>query len=84
MITTLAFIVIFCWAVWCVFSEQVKDGILGKLAYAGIAISAMVAFLPGSKATHGTATFTLVICLALIGARHFIMKMWKQHREKPL
>ena len=77
MITLIAYIVIFLWAVWCVLSDQVKDGIFGKLMYASIAISAMVATFYSGEVMHARTDVTLIVCFALIGARHFIVRQYK-------
>ena len=36
--------VIFLWAVWCICSRKVNDGVLGRVFYSAIALAAFAAF----------------------------------------
>jgi hypothetical protein len=79
------------WAFWCVVSGKVRDGILGKLIYSTIAISAYVVTTGHNSFLFGptVAALTLHIALALAGIRHLLMvtywqrvKAWLCHQLK--
>lgn len=81
LIDSIACGMIALWAFWCVVSGKVRDGILGKLIYSTIAISAYVAvsdeniFLLGQTISG----VTLHLALALAGLRHlFMVTYWKR------
>ena len=73
--------VIALWATWCVLSGKVRDGVLGKIIYAVIALSGY-AILARSERMFFAPTIagtTLYVSLALAGARHWFMVMyWPQ------
>ncbi|MEN8639601.1 hypothetical protein [Pseudomonas sichuanensis] len=69
------------WATWCVLSGKVRDGVIGKIIYAAIALSGYavldrsdrIFFVPSVAGT------TLLAFLALAGARHvFIVTYWQK------
>lgn len=69
------------WATWCVLSGKVRDGVIGKLicavialsGYAVLARSDRIFFAPSAAGT------TLLAFLALAGARHiFIVTYWQK------
>jgi hypothetical protein len=78
LITSIACGLIALWATWCVLSGKVKDGILGKLIYAAIAISGYVVMTRSQNIFFGptTAGLTLHVSLALAGVRHVFMVTW--------
>lgn len=73
--------VIAAWATWCVLSEKVRDGVLGKIVYSVIAFSGY-AILARPETPHfslGAAEATLYVSLATAGVRHwFVATYWKQ------
>ena len=73
--------VIALWATWCVLSGKVRDGVLGKIIYAVIALSGY-AILARSERIFFAPTIagtTLYVSLALAGVRHWFMAMyWPQ------
>lgn len=69
------------WATWCVLSGKVRDGVIGKLIYAVIALSgyALLARTDRGFFTPSMAGTTLYVSLALAGARHiFIVMYWQR------
>lgn len=81
LINSIACGMIALWAFWCVVSGKVRDGILGKLIYSTIAISAYVVTTRHDSFLFGptTAGLTLHIALALAGARHlFMVTYWQR------
>lgn len=82
LINSIACGLIALWAIWCVLSGRVRDGVIGKLIYSAIAISGFVVmsreqsiFMMGPT----TAWITLHVSLALAGARHiFMVTYWQQ------
>ncbi|WP_300727407.1 hypothetical protein [Pseudomonas sp.] len=73
--------VIAVWATWCILSGKVRDGVLGKIIYAVIALSGY-AILARSEQMFFSPTIagtTLYVSLALAGARHwFMVTYWPQ------
>ncbi len=77
--STLTIGIISAWAVWCALSHKVKDGIVGKLIYAVIAISgyAIVTRTETMFFTPSVAGVTFHAGLAMAGVRHyFIVNHW--------
>lgn len=72
--------VIALWAAWCILSGKVRDGVLGKIIYAVIALSGY-AILARSERMFFAPTIagtTLYLSLALAGVRHWFMATyWK-------
>ncbi|MBC3456333.1 hypothetical protein [Pseudomonas mosselii] len=69
------------WATWCVLSGKVRDGVIGKVIYASIALSgyALLARTDHGFLTPSVAGTTLYVSLALAGARHiFIVMYWQR------
>lgn len=67
------------WAMWCVLSPRVHDGIVGKFIYAAIAVSgfAIVSRAETVFVTPTTAGVTFHGALALAGLRHwFVANHW--------
>lgn len=73
--------VIALWATWCILSGEVRDGVIGKIIYAVIALSGY-AILARNERMFFSPTIagtTLYVSLALAGARHWFMVMyWPQ------
>ena len=70
--------VIALWATWCILSGKVRDGVLGKIIYAVIALSGY-AILARNERMFFSPTIagtTLYVSLALAGARHWFMVMY--------
>jgi len=85
MITAL-YVLLFLWSVWCVASRQVKDGVVGRLGYSAIAIAAAAAVFSKHAATIPVSNSVIIFAVALIGARHFTLKMlhaWHASRKQP-
>jgi len=68
------------WATWCVLSGKVRDGVVGKIIYAAIAISgyAILARNDHFILPPTAAGVTLHASLALAGIRHIFMVTWWQ------
>lgn len=67
--------VIALWATWCILSGKVRDGVLGKIIYAVIALSGY-AILARSERMFFSPTIagnTLYVSVALAGVRHWFM-----------
>ena len=72
--------VIALWATWCILSGKVRDGVVGKIIYAVIALSGY-AILARSERIFFSQTIagtTLYVSLALAGARHWFMATYWQ------
>ena len=73
--------VIALWANWCILSGKVRDGVVGKIIYAVIALSGY-AILARNERMFFSPTIagtTLYVSLALAGVRHWFMVMyWPQ------
>ncbi|WP_278939958.1 hypothetical protein [Pseudomonas helleri] len=73
--------IIAVWATWCILSGKVRDGVLGKIIYAVIALSGY-AILARTERIFFSATAagtTLYVSLALAGVRHwFMVTYWPQ------
>ncbi|AFR03798.1 hypothetical protein PEC301653_18650 [Pectobacterium carotovorum subsp. carotovorum] len=73
MIFTIAYVTILLWAGWCVFSDHVNDGVIGKLMYSVLSISCMGALIGGGGSDR-QADSIILLCIAMIGIRHFVLK----------
>lgn len=82
-LSTLFIGVISLWAMWCMLSARVHDGIVGKVIYAAIMMSgfAIVTRADTVFVSPSTAGVTFHGALALAGLRHwFVANHW--HRVK--
>jgi hypothetical protein len=63
------------WASWCVLSGRVRDGVIGKILYATIAISGYAILARSDRFffTPNSAGVTMHVALALAGLRHMFM-----------
>lgn len=77
-LSTLFIGIISLWAMWCVLSHKVKDGIVGKIIYAAIAVSGFAIATRGETVFDPTAaSVTFHGALALAGLRHwFVANHW--------
>ena len=66
------------WALWSMFSHKVRDGVIGKLIYASIALSgyAIVTRPEALYITPTVAGVTFHASLAFAGMRHIFMVTW--------
>ncbi|WP_454870738.1 hypothetical protein [Pseudomonas gorinensis] len=67
------------WAMWCVLSHKVRDGIVGKIIYAAIAESGFAIATRGETVllSPSAAGVTFHGALALAGLRHwFVANHW--------
>lgn len=81
--TTIVYAVLFGWAVWCIWSNRVNDGILGRAFYSIIAIAAFAAFFADHQITLLRANQMLLTAVALMGLRHFVMKLYNNRKPRP-
>ncbi|WP_236203916.1 hypothetical protein [Pseudomonas protegens] len=68
------------WATWCCLSGKVRDGVLGKLIYATIALSGYALLVRNDRLimSQSVAEATLYASLALSGVRHvFMVTYWQ-------
>ena len=65
--------IIAIWAAWCVLSHKVRDGIVGKIIYAAIAVSGFAIATRGETVllSPSAAGVTFHGALALAGVRHW-------------
>lgn len=71
--------IIAIWATWCVLSHKVRDGIVGKIIYAAIAVSGFAIATRGETVflSPSAAGITFHGALALAGLRHwFVANHW--------
>ena len=81
LINSIACGLIALWATWCALSGKVRDGVLGKLVYAAIAISGYAVMTRNQSIFFGptVAGLTLHASLALAGLRHiFMVTYWQR------
>lgn len=67
-------------ATWCCLSGKVRDGVLGKLIYATIAMRGYALLMRNDRLimSQSVAEATLYASLALAGVRHVFMVMYWQ------
>ncbi|MBC8786536.1 hypothetical protein [Pseudomonas fluorescens] len=78
-LSTLFISIIAIWAMWCVLSHKVRDGIVGKIIYAAIAVSGFAIATRGETVflSPSAAGVTFHGALALAGLRHwFVANHW--------
>ncbi|MBC3948339.1 hypothetical protein [Pseudomonas folii] len=77
-LSTFFIAIISSWATWSVLSDKVRDGIVGKLIYAVIALAgyAIVTRAESMYITPTVAGVTFHGSLALAGMRHIFMVTW--------
>ena len=72
---------IFIWASWCVVYSGVKDGIVGKLFFACVAISALAVIFHTLTGHYAQRPFiTMNVSIALVGARHVFLSWLKRFK----
>jgi hypothetical protein len=79
LLSTISIGTIAIWAAWCVLSNRVRDGIVGKIIYAAIALSGFAIATRGETVfiTPSAAGVTFHGALALAGLRHwFVANHW--------
>lgn len=80
---TVVYAVLFGWAVWCVCSNRVNDGVIGRTLYSAIAIAAFAAIFAAQQQTAIAANQTIITAVAFIGLRHFVMKFYNSRKPRP-
>lgn len=78
-LSTVFISIIAIWAMWCVLSHKVRDGIVGKIIYAAIAVSGFAIATRGETVflNPSAAGVTFHGALALAGLRHwFVANHW--------
>lgn len=77
-LSTLFIAIISTWAAWSVLSDKVRDGIVGKLIYAVVALAgyAIVTRSESIFITPTVAGVTFHGSLALASVRHMFMATW--------
>lgn len=81
-INLVAVVGIFIWASWCVLYHGVKDGLVGKLLFACVAISALAIIIHSLTGHYEARPFiTMNVCIAMVGVRHVFINMHKQYCE---
>lgn len=75
-LSAVAAVVTLLWAIWCVLSCRVQDGILGKLIFSCIAMSSLALLFAHSQPPGAqlTASLTLNLCFAAYSIRHAFMR----------
>lgn len=70
---------IFIWASWCVVYSGVKDGIVGKMFFSLVAISALAVIIHTITGNYSQRPFiSLNVSIALVGIRHVFLS-WLKH-----
>ena len=75
IVNAVAAAVICVWATWCVLSPNVNDGIVGKLIFSCTALAAFACATSPAYELHTEPEVTLNVCLALLGIRHWMMRI---------
>lgn len=79
-IYTAAAIVLFAWAVWCIFGRTVEDGLIGRAIYAAIGLDAF-AIIAGNDIQQAHHVL-LTVCFAALAVRHFMLRTyWPRIRQ---
>ncbi|WP_315707551.1 hypothetical protein [Brenneria uluponensis] len=81
MIITTAYVTILLWAGWCVFSDHVRDGIIGKILYSALSVSCVGALI-GGDGSDWQADNIILLCVAMLAIRHFVLKTLKLIKKK--
>lgn len=82
-INLVAVVGIFIWASWCVIYHGVKDGLVGKLLFACVAISALAIIIHSLTGRYEARPFiTMNVCIAMVGLRHVFINLHKQYCDK--
>lgn len=84
VINFISVLVIFCWSTWCVLHHGVRDGIVGKILFSCVAISALAVILHEVQGEYLTrSTVTLHATIAAVAVRHFFVNtVWKPFFSK--
>lgn len=85
-INQLAACVIFTWAVFCIFSHAVNDGVFGKIIYSAVALSAFGVMVGVPALDYPARAEVVLNCsIAAVGARHMLMKLfWSKIKRQYL
>lgn len=84
VINFISVVILFLWATWCVLYQGVRDGIVGKILFSCVAISALAIILHDIQGTYtAKPSVTLHACMAAVAVRHFIVNtVWKPFFSK--
>jgi len=73
LIDDIAVLLTVVWACWCVLSVNVKDGIVGRVAYSSVALFGSVVLLNPARPDLAATAYHL--SFALLGVRHYLITM---------
>lgn len=74
---------IFIWASWCVVYSGVKDGIVGKMFFSLVAISALAVIIHTITGNYSQRPFiSLNVSIALVGIRHVFLSLLKHFKAE--
>lgn len=82
MIPNILYCLLFAWSLWCICSRKVKDGVIGRIGYSAVAIAAFAALVSHHPATIPVSNSVIITAVALLGARHFVLKHLATLRKK--
>ena len=69
---------IFIWSGWCVFYDGVKDGVVGKIFFSALCLSAFAVIMAPKLGPmmHARAFVIMNLCVGLVGLRHMCVKLF--------
>lgn len=76
-----AYVILIIWCAWCVLSDRVTDGILGRAAYGLLAIAAYAA-VTGGQHSQTPANTAIVGLFAFLGLRHALLAHRRARRHR--
>lgn len=84
VINFISVVILFLWATWCVLYQGVRDGIVGKILFSCVAISALAVILHEVQGEQLTRSMvTLHVAIAAVAVRHFFVNtVWKPFFSK--
>lgn len=84
LLSFFSFFILFFLSIWCVFSSQYEDGVIGKFVFIVLGLSSYSA-ITGYPLQPNRLNMTIIIsCIGVAVARHIIFKSFKSKTKEPL
>lgn len=78
-----AFATVGFWALWCVLSRRVRDGVIGKLLYSAVALACFAGAVHKMSGTFSMIPYNTALCaLALLAVRHIALNFYRTKKGK--
>lgn len=90
LVNSVACAAIFMWAFWCIFSRRIRDGVVGKVFYIGVALTSLAVVFGPSYGYYDPppAEQWMNVFMGLVATRYLLLVMvrpwWYRIRRRRL